>query len=112
MIISISPGNSLANYKLLHLTNEYFNNEANNQRIIPVVEHDMVVTIEPYKVSFELYNEKEQKHIHIIKKYIELLFENKTIGIKAPNEYKIKLKDSKVNILDVETGEPICKLIH
>ena len=105
MKISITSGGGISNRKLFAATNRYFNNgmARPKRHVIPVELYGMVVHIQPYRVSFSVYNEN-RNYKEAIEKYIEFIFSGKTIGITMSDECTWKPEISKVNIFQMKNG--------
>ena len=105
MKISVTSGRGISNRKLFLATNRYFNDgiPQMNKHVIPVEMYGMVVHIQPYEVSFNVYNEN-RNYKEAIEKYIDFIFSGKTIGITMSEECAWKPKTSKVNIFQMKSG--------
>lgn len=103
MRISVTSGKGISNRKLLWETNRFFNkgDPHRRKRVIPVEKYGMVVYIKPYKVSFDIYNEKKN-YQDTLKEYLEFLFIGKTIGISTPVGYEHTIDTKKVNIFQLK----------
>ena len=99
MKISVASGKGISNRRLLLATNSYFNNDGSRRikHVIPVEEYGMIVQVQPYRVSFNVYN-RTKNYEEIIEKYLTSVFEGKTIGILMPADCKLTTKVPKVNI--------------
>lgn len=108
MRISITSGKGVSNFKLFWETNSFFNKLAPSTKcsVIPVESHGMVVTIQAYKVSFNIYDDRKD-YEELIKKYLEILFFNKTVGIHTSSDYEWKIKVPNVNIYNLNTGRKV-----
>lgn len=102
MKISVTSGNGISNRKLLLATNRYFNvgKPKETKHVIPLEMYGMVVYVQPYRVSFDIYNHAKN-YREAIEKYLDFLFVGKTIGVSMPTECEWKMDLPKVNIFQL-----------
>lgn len=83
MMITISAGNQISQLSLIRQTNKFFgiNSYFLSKKIITSKNENYTFEIKHKSIIITLSNKSNNKDYNLIKRYIEILFKNKTIGI-------------------------------